>query len=281
MTFSLLRLSVCFLLVSGLSNLDAWGATISDFSTWTLLEDPPDPNFSGTSTSANASLSASGGPIARGTDIGFGSTNGNTVAGSTSGHFFDPGSDFQIAIDYSLTFITPNGFLGLGFGIGEEASGENSAGVAFLTQNGLPVLTFGGAARVNDVDQTPIVLGLGATSSGSLFIDYQAASGDISIGAAPLPGAANPTVSGAFAGLQDQWNDQDLIASFFIRSDGVIPGNQWNSGNANAVFSNFRVLQGTVSAVPEPNSVCLLAAVTAGMMVVRRPRRREVVTHKP
>lgn len=251
-------------------------AAITDFSTWTLIQDPADPNFVGASTATDANLSAIGGPISRGTDIGFASIDAATVAGSTSGYFFRPESDFQIAVDYSLAFSnSPVGSLGLGFGIGEDASGANSAGVSFLTQDGAPILTFGGAARVGDVNQTPKLLALAPELSGSLFIGYEAATGDITVGAASSAGASSPTVTGTFEGLQNQWNDADLLASFFIRSDGLVPGSQWNGGNADAVFSNFRVIQGTATAIPEPAAVCFLTA-TLSLLIAWRRRKRLV-----
>lgn len=245
-------------------------AAITDFSTWTLVEDPPNANFSAAQTATNVTLSA-GGPIPAGVDIGFQSVNGATVASSTGGYFFDPSTDFSIAIDYDWTFNSAAGFLGLGFGIGEDSDGMNSAGVAMATSNGSPFLTFGGAARVNDNDQTPLVLGTATSSlSGSLFVSYEAASGDILLGAAAMTDAATPTVTGTYSGIQNQWNDEALLASFFIRSDGPA-GAQWLGGDADAVFSNFRVLSGSAVAIPEPS--CALVLGMVGVLATVRRRR--------
>ncbi|MEL6108080.1 MAG: PEP-CTERM sorting domain-containing protein [Planctomycetota bacterium] len=244
-------------------------AAITDFSTWTLVEDPPNANFSATQTAASATLSA-GGPIPAGVDIGFQSVNGTTVASSTGGYFFDPSTDFSIAIDYDWTFNSGAGVLGLGFGIGEDSDGMNSAGVAMATSNGSPFLTFGGAARVNDNDQAPLVLGTAtSTLSGSLFVSYEAASGDVLLGAATTTGAASPTVAGTYSGIQNQWNNEALLASFFIRSDGPA-GAQWLGGDADAVFSNFRVLSGSAVAIPEPSSSVALGLVGVWVLIRRR-----------
>ena len=249
-------------------------AAITDLSTWTLVEDPPNANFSAAQSATNATLSA-GGPIPAGVDIGFQSVTGDTVANSTGGYFFDPTDDFSIAIDYDWTFNSASGFLGLGFGIGEDSDGMNSAGVAMLTSNGSPFLSFAGAARINDADQAPLVLGTSASSlSGSLFVSYEASSGDIVLGASTSTGAAAPTVSGTYAGIQNQWNDEDLLASFFVRSDGPA-GGEWLGGDASAVFSNFRVLSGSAVAIPEPSS--LVALTLLGSYIACRRRRTPIV----
>jgi hypothetical protein len=150
----------------------------------------------------------------------------------------------------------------------------NSAGVTMVTVNGAAFATFSGAARVNDANQVPIVLGLPSTLDGSLFVSYEAASGDVTIGASQTPGAAAPSVTGTFHGIQNQWNDGDLLASFFIRSG---PFTQWqDGGDGQATFSNFRVLEGTAKAVPEPSSfaMCALGAMTFGAVLWKRRRRR-------
>lgn len=253
-------------------------ASIVDFTTWTLVADPVDPNFSGVASSTTATLLADSGLITAGTDIGFQSVDGLTPASSATGSAFDPSSDFTIAIDYAMTFSNnPMGFLGLGFGIGEDGSGMNSAGVAMATTDGSPFLTFAGAARINDQNQTPLILGLTpSTLAGSLFVEYDATTGDVIVGAATTPGAAMPAVSGTYSGIQNQWNDGALLASFFIRSDG--PG--WQSGNAEAVFSNFRVLEGTTTAVPEPSALAGIGVcgICLARFMFRRQRTRRRVT---
>lgn len=251
-------------------------AEITNLSHWTLVEDPPHAGFTAAADVTSAALFAGDTAIPRGTDIGFQSINANTVQEATAGYAFDPNSDFSLAIDYSLTFSgTPIGGLGLGLGIGEDADGNNSAGVAMLTSNGSPMLTFFGAARVNNADQPGLLLaGQPATLSGSLFVDYEAASGDVTIGASPTPAAATATVSDTFLGIQNQWNDQLLMASFFLRSDQPPLGSAWQGGQAEAVFSNFRVLSGSPVAIPEPSSaVALLCLLTPSAMGRRRRRR--------
>ncbi len=237
-------------------------ADVVDFTTWTEVADPPSAFFSASATSSAATLTAGNGFVSSGTDIGFQSVDGQTPGSSTHGYYFESSSDFTIAIDYSLAFgNSPNGVLGLGFGIGEDSDGMNSAGVALATFNGFPVSNFTGAARINDQDQTPLSLGAAPTLSGSLFIAYDATSGDVTVGAATNPGVAMPTFSSTFSGIQNQWNGDDLMASFFIRSDGA----GWNGGTAEAVLSNFRVLEGSVTAVPEPS---VLAGLSMGGLLI-------------
>ena len=238
-------------------------AEVVDFTTWTEVVDPFDPNFSASATSSSASLFAGNGLIAVGTDIGFQSVNGATPGSSSSGSFFHASNDFTIAIDYDLSFgVGTQGSLGLGFGIGEDSDGMNSAGVGLATVAGAPFLTFAGAARVNDQNLTPLPLGFTpSTLSGSLFVEYIASSGDVIVGAATSKSAIAPTVSRTFTGIQKQWNGTDLMASFFIRSDG----SGWQGGTAEAVFENFRVIEGTATAVPEPT---LTAGVGLALFIV-------------
>ncbi|MEM0924844.1 MAG: hypothetical protein AAGJ83_02285 [Planctomycetota bacterium] len=262
---------VCLLAVT-LPWMPAVGAEIVDFESWSLIEDPADPNFSGFASSAEATLSALGGPINEATDIGFASINGSSVATSTLGSYFDPSRSFQIAIDYDLNFgVSPNGFLALGFGIGEDVAGRNSAGITFVTQNGVPLLRYGGAGRVNDSDVAAVPIGSTPTLEGSLFVEYDASNGDITLGAGAV-GANVASASGTLDNFQNGWNDEGLVASFFIRSDGFLNGQRWNGGTADAVFSNFRVLSGSATAIPEPCSCFVLCGLT-GIFLTRRGRR--------
>ncbi|MEM7682232.1 MAG: dockerin type I domain-containing protein [Planctomycetota bacterium] len=226
--------------------LAASTATASpDFTDWTLVEDPADPNMSAVATATDATLTAGPGGVAAGVDIGYQSVDGNTVAGSTSGFYFDPSSPFELAIDYDLSFVTASGGLGLGFGIGEDGAGVNSAGAAILTDSGSPVPFFGGAARNNNVTIPRVIL-LGATLSGSMFVSYDA--GEVTVGASTTPGAASATASTVFTTTDlSAWTGADLLASFFLRSDTQPPfvNTPWGDGDASAVFSNFRVLAGT------------------------------------
>ena len=249
------------------ASLPSFGAII-DFTSWTVVTDPFDPNFSASATSSSANLLVSGGPIATATDIGFQSVNGATPAISTAGAFFNPANDFSIAIDYSLSFgPTPQGVLGLGFGIGEDSDGTNSAGIGLTTEDGNPFLTLAGAARINDVNQSPLPLSILSTLEGSLFVQYEASSGDVTVGAATIKGASTPGATATYTGIQNQWSEGDLLASFFIRSEG----SGWQSGTGEAVFENFRVLNGTVSSVPEPKHTAVaLGFVGVAMIWIRR-----------
>ncbi len=224
-------------------------AAITDFTNWTLVEDPPNALFDATATATNATLGATGGPIPVGTDIGYQSVDANTPAGSATGFAFDPAFDFSVAIDYTLSFGAAAGGLGLGFGIGEDGAGVNSAGMALATLDGSPFLLFTGAARVNNVNQPFEFTSLGGALTGTLFATYETASGDIVLGASQTPGAASADAGGiaTFTSLQNQWPGGDLLTSFFLRSDAIplFDPDGWDSGTATAGFSNFRVLDGS------------------------------------
>ena len=254
-------------------NANAVMAAISDFSTWQPIADPAHSGFSSTSTAGSASLFAFDQPIGAGVDVGFASINGPTVATSTSGYYFAPTQDFSLAIDYTWSFpVASTGLLGLGFGIGEDVAGENSAGVGLVANNGVPLLTFAGAARINDVDQDAVpLLTTPASLTGALFVSYEASSGDVTIGASPTIGASVAAESHTFSGIQNQWDGTDLAVSFFMRSDQQLIFSSWQGGQSEAVFSNFRVLSGAVTAIPEPsNSIVLLSL---GLTLVFRRRR--------
>ena len=146
----------------------------------------------------------------------------------------------------------------------------NSAGVGLASLDGAPLLTFAGAARINDQDLQPIPLGFSpSTLEGSLFVQYDASSGDVVVGAATTKGAVAPTVSNTFSGIQKQWNGNGLLASFFVRSDGT----GWQGGTAESVFNNFRVLDGAATAVPEPSQTASLGSCLIIMIWFIRKRR--------
>lgn len=258
---------MCFIVVGGHKS----AAAIVDFDDWTIAQDPYDVDFSASIHTGGATLSASSGAIASGTDIGFFSVDGSSVASSSDGWAFDPVSNFRIAIDYDLSFASANGVLGIGFGIGEDIAGANIAGVGMLTLNGNPTLDFFGAARVNDVNQvfgtSGSSLGLSASTSGSLFVAYDSNSGDVSVGASSTKGASTPSHTFTMSAIQNGWNEAHLLGSFFLRAE-TIPGvaSGWSSGTADAVFSNFRVLEGeALAVVPEPSGFAL---VTMGFLCV-------------
>ncbi|AUB82351.1 hypothetical protein [Candidatus Thiodictyon syntrophicum] len=257
-------------------------AGLTDFQTWTQVQDPPHVSFTGLATATEVTLSADGGPVPGGTDIGYQSVDGKTPGVSSLGYAFSPGADFALAIDFAITFgNSPVGYLGLGFGIGEDSDGTDSAGAALLFNNGNALGIFGAAARVDDVNQTPLALPVLASASGSMFVSYQATSGNVTLGASRTQGVSNPTGTGTFTGIQNNWDGGNLLVSFFLRSDGSL-GTPWQSGTAHAVFSNLRVLSGTPLAVPAPPPLALLALGLAALAVRRRPassagqrRRRE------
>jgi hypothetical protein len=163
------------------------------------------------------------------------------------------------------------GILGLGFGIGEDGAGANSAGALMVTNGGLPFLSFGGAARVGDVDEPALVLASAATLSGSLFVGFEAATGTITVGASQTPGAVSADASDTFDAIQTNWAGEDLLASVFMRSD--ILG--WaGGGTAEAEFSNFRVLEGSAILIPEMSIVVPGFGLFAVLGVAMRRRVR-------
>jgi hypothetical protein len=246
-------------------------ADITDFTTWTQVQDPAHANFTSSVNAAQATLFAGNGHVPDGTDIGYQTVNGQTPATSNAGHAFDPAGDFTVAIDFNLSFANnPDGALAIGFGIGEDRDGVNSAGAVMFTNDGSPFLFFAGNARVDDVDQGPQAILVGASLSGSLFASYDASSGDVTLGASQTPGAAGPTGSTTFSAIQNSWAGGFLLASFFLRSDDAI-GDEWQSGNGQAVFSNFRSLNGEAIAVPEPGVIALLPIAAAALSRGRKP----------
>lgn len=250
----------------------AWGVS-TDFNTWTQVQDPAHPNFTASvDTAAQISLFAGNGAVPIGTDIGYKSINGSTPATSTAGFAFDPAASFQVAIDFAFSLQNPVGGLGIGFGIGEDEDGENSAGVAVFTQNGIAIPVFA-AGRVNDISQGLPILPPTTQLSGSFFAAYDATTGDVTVGVASAAGANAPTSTATFLGIQNSWGGGNLLASFFLRSDSPIQA--WTSGNATAVFSDFRVLAGTPTAAPEPGSLSLLALGGLTLTSLRRRWRRK------
>lgn len=248
-------------------------AQISDLTNWTLLEDPPNALMNASVTPGAATLTAGNGVIASGTDIGYASVDGPDVANSTAGFYFDPDSDFRVAIDFDLSFASntpPIGGLAVGFGIGEDVAGADSAGITALTQSGpLPIGALGVASRDGDALADASVLSFTPISTGSLLIAYTASTGDITGGYSAIPGDGMAQVSGTLTAAQNLWDDQGLLVSFFLRSDATL-GSAWSTGDATAVFSNFRVLEGEAITIPEPTSALLLVTAGAGLLLRRR-----------
>lgn len=251
-------------------------AGIIDLSQWTLVQDPPHPKLtSSIDSSTQITLRATGGPIPSGTDIGYQSVNGFDVGSSTSGWAFDPGFSFSVALDFNLSFASPVGGFTIGMGIGEDRDGTDSAGVALTSQNGT-LSPFFGAARVNDVTQAPVFTGVPGQATGRFIVSYDAATGDVAVGVS-TNGDDLPEGSGVFSHIQNSWDNELLLVSFFARGDNGFFG--WTSGTADAAFSNFHVISGVptslapTSVVPEPSTLLLLGSGAIAMFV--RGRRRK------
>ncbi len=270
------RTTVFAALVALLAAIGQHSATfalpIDDFNSWTQVQDPAHAGMtSNVDSTSQVTLSASG-AVPAATDIGYQSVDGNTVATSSQGNFFSASQDFHVAVDFDFTAANSVGLAGIGFGIGEDGAGMNSAGPGLGILNGGPTV-FAGAARISDVTQAPILLGLTATTSGRFFVRYESGTGDVIFGVNATPGSVIPSHTGTFSGLQNSWNGDDLLISFFLRSDSTstpffIP--PLSAGTVDAVFSNFEVLQGTPLAVPEPAS----AAIALFAALLYSPRRR-------
>jgi len=264
--------SVCAAVVA--LSAAACQADIIDFNNWTLVADPSHANFtSSVDSSSQITLHAADGSIPHATDIGYQSVNGSTPANSTAGYAFSPSFDFSVAVDFVLTFDSPSGGLAIGFGIGEDKDGENSAGVVLLTNNGTPFFVFGSAARINDVNQSPQAVPVAGQSTGRFIASYQSATGNVTLGVS-TNGDDTPEVGTAtFGNIQNNWNGGRLLTSFFLRSDSSL-GTAWTSGTADAVFSNFHVISGTPLAVPEPSTFTLAALALLGLVARGHRRRR-------
>lgn len=248
----------------------ASAATIEDFTQWTLIEDPAHPNFSASVDSPTQVTLSSVDDVPNATDIGFASVNGQDVATSSAGFAFDPSAPFSVAVDFDFSAVSSVGGSGIGFGIGEDIDGTDSAGIALAAVNGQP-LAFSGASRVNDIDQGLELINVVAFARGRFFVDYTPA-GAITVGVNATPGAAAPSVTAALEGLQAQWDGEMLLASFFLRSQAASPIPGITSGAIDAVFSNFEVLSGAAISIPEPSAVAL--AWVAGVALRTRRQAR-------
>ena len=65
------------------------------------------------------------------------------------------------------------------------------------------------------------------------------------------------------------WDGEDLLASFFMRSDNPSPAPLWTGTSASAVFSNFRILEGSAIAIPEPTTAALVLIGCLGIVLRR------------
>jgi hypothetical protein len=249
----------------------AGAAPITDFTSWTLTQDPPNALMNGLSTITSATLTAGNGAVPAGTDVGFASVNGTTPAGSSGGNYFAAGSSFSLAVTYNLQFTGSTlGGLALGFGVGEDSTGVDSAGVTLGTVFGSPV-AFLGTARTNDATLSPLNVGASNALQGTMFVSVNGVNGDVTVGASSVVDALAPQGTATFSNLLASWDNTDLIASFFIRSDNP---STWNGASASAAFSNFRVLSGAPVPVPEPSALALLLLGGAACWTGRSVRRR-------
>ena len=225
------------------------------------------------------------GPIASTTDIGYQSVNAADVASSTCGWAFDPGSDFSVAVDFDLTFGDPDGGFSIGFGIGEDSAGTDSAGVALLTNDGsplpliFPIAPFIGAARDNDSLSTLSPINLTGQLNGRFIVAYDESSGDVTVGVS-TNGDDETEEDAILSGIQNSWDDDPLLVSFFAR--GGNGAASWQSGTADTIFSNFRVISGAPfavgnsCAVPEPTSFAIILVNLLAVMGFCTYRRRKV-----
>lgn len=244
------------------------GAPLTDFTAWSQIEDPPHANLSATIDNPTTATLRAAGAVPSGTDIGYASVNGQDAATSTSGFAFDPSQAFSIAVDFDVSTVGSVGGGAIGFGIGEDIDGVDSAGAALLLVNGSPT-AFLGVGRVDDVDVTPAAFPVVAFARGRLFVDYDP-NGPITVGVNATPGAANPSATQTLNGLPGQWDNEQLIVSFFLRSQSASPIPSLSSGEVTAVFSNFEVLSGAPIGVPEPATLVTLATVLLGGLSRRR-----------
>jgi hypothetical protein len=243
--------------------------SIADLSTWTLNQDPAHPGMTALPVSSVGAPLNAFGPVPSGTDIGYASVDGSDVANSSKGYYFDPATSFHVAIDFALLTRSTTGGAGIGFGIGEDAEGLNSAGVGLGVINGQPI-AFSTAGRIGDVDQPLQLLttaplidassgGAINRSSGRLFVEYDSATKDVTLGVSTTPGAAAPSETQTLSAIGAAWNGDPLLVSLFLRSQSVSVIPPLQGGFVGVTFSNFEVLSGTPITIPEPTTTVLAA----------------------
>jgi hypothetical protein len=253
----------------------AMATNISNLNNWTLVEDPFDPGMTGMVDSHSQATLMAVGSIPSGTDIGFQSVDEVDVANSTNGYYFSPTNDFTVAIDFDLTAVDSMGAGGIGFGVGEDGDGTDSAGVGLGIINGLPTL-LATAGRTNDADLPIQFFSSAPMGFGRFFVRYTSATGDITLGVSGTPGAGMADETKVFATVQNDWDDEPLLLSFFLRSQAIdslsIPGIPPLSGTSvTAVFSNLEVLDGEpIGVIPEPSALMLVTTMASCLILSHR-----------
>lgn len=240
--------------------------TVSDLTAWDLVEDPGHPNLSASRSASSAVLTADG-AVPNAFDIGYASVNGLEVGNATQGYYFSPNEDFEIRIDFDVSAVSSVGGGGFGFGVGEDRNGENSVGVAGAVANG-SIVDFFTAGRTGNVPILPADYSLSGVDQGRMAVQYFSSTGNFWLKVTDLTGGGAVTITRQLAGIQNNWDDKPLLASFFLRSDDTL-GAPLASGQLTATFSNFTVVSGTPITVPEPTAVGLLLL---GLACLKRPR---------
>lgn len=244
-------------------------ASIGDLADWTMIEDPAHPGMSASVDIFGVGVLTGDGAVPSGTDIGYASVNGSDVASSTAGFYFDPSTSFSLAITFDFSAMSSIGAGGIGFGIGEDIDGTDSAGVGLAFINGVPAL-IATAGRVNDVDEPLSTFATMPVALGRFFVEYDSVTQDVILGVSNSPGSATPLETKTLAGIGSQWDGEPLLASFFLRSQSAIIVPSLSSGQVEAQFSNLTVLSGTPISIPEPATSFLAISGALGVLASRR-----------
>ena len=174
----------------------------------------------------------------------------------------------------------------LGLGVGEDRKGVNSAGIGMsqITAFGFDFASFQGAftnndnANIRSLTDSVNPSGTAPTYAGTLSVAYDVDpltnEFTITVGAT---GTTGSTTSFTSTGDLTAWVGDDLLVSFFLRSDsfvatgGLFPVTvpPWTGTSAQASFSNLAV-SGNAIQVPEPTSLGLLALSSLAVMRRRR-----------
>ena len=93
------------------------------------------------------------------------------------------------------------------------------------------------------------------------------------VGAANTQDAAAHTGTYTFANIANSWDDEELLASFFMRSDNPSGAPLWAGTSASAIFSDIRVLSGTPTTIPEPTTATIALIGGLGLLLRRNVSR--------